>query len=185
MTLNLLPVDHLSESSRTVVWIVLVTVSSVLFSLGFACATPFAAIAAVAGSRMSRNSALALVAATWLANQAVGYLLLDYPRTADSFGWGFAIGAGALLATLAVHTLGRFELRPLLQFAAAFAVAFAVYEGALFAATALLPAGGGFSLAVIGYVAKINALGFIGLFALYQLSVAAGLLAAPTRRAAA
>ena len=182
---SLLPADHLSESSRTAVWIVLVTVSSVLFSLGFACATPFAALAAIAGSRMSRSSALLLVAATWLANQAVGYLVLDYPRTVDSFGWGFAIGAAALLATLAVHELGRFGLRPIVQFAAAFAVAFAVDQAALFSATAVLPSNGGFSMAVILYVAKINALGFAALFALYQLSVAAGLLTTPARRAAA
>ena len=185
MKLNLLPTDHLSESSRTAVWIVLVTVSSVLFSMGFACATPFAALAAIAGSRMSRNSALMLVAATWLTNQAVGYLVLDYPRTVDSFGWGFAIGAAALLATLAVHELGRFDLRPITQFAAAFAVGFTVYQAALFSATAVLASSGGFSPAVILYVAKINALGFAALFALYQLSVAAGLLTTPTRRAAA
>lgn len=183
MKLSLFPEDQLSESSKTTVWIALITVSSVLFSLGFACATPFAALAAVAGSKMTRVNGLALVAASWLANQAVGYLVLDYPRTPDSFGWGIAIGAGALLATVAAHELNRLALRPIVNTVAAFAVAFVVYQAALYSATAVLSSGGGFALSVILYVGKINVLGFAALLAVYHLAVAAGLMTAPTKPA--
>lgn len=181
MNLNLFPEDQLSDSSRTTVWIALVTVSSMLFSLGFACATPFAALAAVAASKMTRTSALALVTATWLANQAVGYLVLDYPRTPDSFGWGIAIGAAALLATVAAHELNRLALRPIASTLAAFAVAFVVYQAALYSATAVLPSSGGFAIAVILYVGKVNVLGFAALLAVYRLSVAVGLMTAPAK----
>ena len=182
MKLNFIPDGQLSESTRSTVWIVLITVSSVLFSLGFACATPFAALAAIAGSKMTRANGIALVTACWLANQAVGYLVLDYPRTPGSFGWGFAIGTAAIVATFAAHELNRLAWHPIINTAAAFAVAFVVYQAALYSATAVLPSGGGFALAVILYVGKINLLGFAALLAVYHLSVAAGLMTTPTKR---
>lgn len=87
-----------NSGAGSVVWITLVSVSSILFSLALACATPFAAIAAIAGIWMTARNAFVLTFAAWLANQIVGYLLLGYPTTWDSFAWGFAIGLAAMLA---------------------------------------------------------------------------------------
>jgi hypothetical protein len=47
--------------------------ASIAFSLGFACATPFAAFAAAASLIMNRRDAMLLVALVWLANQGVGF----------------------------------------------------------------------------------------------------------------
>jgi hypothetical protein len=89
-------VDHAGAAAPDVAkratWIALLGSSSVLFSFALACATPFAALAAIAGTRMPRHWALMLVGFAWAANQTIGYSILGYPRTTDSFGWGVAIG---------------------------------------------------------------------------------------------
>src|SRR3954462_4631533 len=97
----------LPAAAGVAIWIALVSGSSVLFSLALACATPFAALATVSGLALRRGPALALVGTAWLANQAVGYGLLNYPRTPDSFAWGAAIGIAALAATVSVLALRR------------------------------------------------------------------------------
>jgi hypothetical protein len=89
------------------IWIAVVATSSALFSLALACATPFAAIATIAGTRMPTRLALTLTTVAWLVNQSVGYFLLGYPRTWDSFAWGAAIGLAALLAVGAVLLVQR------------------------------------------------------------------------------
>jgi hypothetical protein len=176
--------QRISETARTAIWISLVTASSVVFSLGLACAAPFAALAAVAATKMTRKNAAMLIAAAWFANQLVGYLILDYPRTPSSFGWGAAIGATALLGTLAAYEVRRIPISGLLQVLAAFVVAFIVYQAALVSATTVLPSGGGFALGVILYVAKFNALGLVAMLLLYQLAVAVGLMARPAAQPA-
>ena len=55
--------------AKDALWIALVVSASVLFSLALACASPFAAIAAVAGIKMPRRDAVIVIVATWLANQ--------------------------------------------------------------------------------------------------------------------
>lgn len=175
--------ESLTKPARDAIWIALVAGSSVLFSLALACATPFAAIAAIAGIKMSRRDALILVAIAWLANQAVGYLVLGYPQTWDSFAWGAAIGIAAVLATFGVieikHRWGSAVTAVLISFLAAFAI----YEGVLFTATAVLPSGEeAFSLAIVGRIFWVNVIAFAGLLALHRVAVVIGLLATTTTR---
>jgi hypothetical protein len=160
------------------IWIALVAVSSILFSLALACVTPFAAIATVAGAKLARRDAFALTGFAWLANQAVGYLILGYPRTWDSFAWGAAIGIAALGATGVVILLRDRPGAGLPVLLAGFAAAFIVYQGLLFAATAFLPSGdGAFSAAVIWQVLWTSAVALAGLLILHRLAIAIGLLA--------
>ena len=56
---------------RRPIWIALLVIASIAFSLGFACATPFAAFAAAAALTMNRRDAMLLVGLVWLANQGV------------------------------------------------------------------------------------------------------------------
>lgn len=168
----------LADSVRRGLWIVLLAGASVGFSLVFACATPFAALATLAVRTMTRREALLVVLATWLANQAIGYGLLDYPRTADSFGWGAAIGVAALLAAVAAMAVGREPLRtgPVFATALAFAAAFAVYQLVLLAAALVLPASAAaFAPAVLLEVLMVNALALAGLLALAHLASSFGL----------
>src|SRR5215470_851248 len=83
---------------RRPTWIALLVAASIAFSLGFACATPFAAFAAAAALTMNRRSALLLVGLVWLANQGTGFIVLHYPWRTDSLAWGAGLGIVALLS---------------------------------------------------------------------------------------
>jgi hypothetical protein len=167
----------IQSPTKTALWIALIVASSFLFSFVFACATPLAAVACLAAVTMSRRQAFAWVGVAWFANQTVGYLVLDYPRTWDSFGWGAAIGVAALIATVGAQVAARISLRPVVSLVAAFVAAFLVYEGTLFAASAILPSGAeAFSLPSMGLILWVNAVALSGLFVAYRVAVAIGLI---------
>lgn len=127
---------------------------------------------------MSRRDGLLLVVVTWLANQGIGFLILGYPRTWDSLAWGVAIGFAALLAT---EGAGRMELvrTPYaVRLGAALIAGFAVYEGALFVAAAVLRSDNeAFSLATVTALFGTNALALGGLWALHRGAATFGLVA--------
>jgi hypothetical protein len=167
------------NEARRWLWILLLTAASVFVTLGMACATPFVALATLAALHMSRRDGLALIGIAWLADQAVGYGLLGYPRTANSFAWGVILGVGAFVALLAAQALaGRLRDRgAVLASGLAFAGAFVAYEGVLVAATAVLASGAeAFSLPIVGWVLRVNLLSLLGLLILYRLAVWIGLV---------
>jgi hypothetical protein len=157
------PVD---ARSAPLFCLVLVMVSCGLASFAFACATPFAAFAAFAGTILPLSAALAVVGAAWIVNQAIGFGVLGYPVELNTFLWGFAIGAAALIAT-AVSTLVR---RPpsighLIELAIALLAAYVAYEVVLFAFTPVLGGAGAFTVAIIARIGLLNVLWMIGLVA--------------------
>jgi hypothetical protein len=162
---------------RHAAWLALLVAASVAFSLGFSCAVPFAAFGAVAALTLERRDALMLIGAIWLANQLVGFGFLDYPWTADTLIWGFVLGAVAILCTIAARSAAdRFERRDTTIAAlAAFAAAFALYEGSLFVVSATLLGGlEDFAPAIVVRILEINAAAFVGLLILNRLGKAAG-----------
>jgi hypothetical protein len=176
-----------SFGARRIGWIALLTVATVAASAVFACATPFPALAALAALHMNRRDAFALTAVIWGTNQIIGYGLLHYPQTWDSFAWGIAIGAGAMIAT-ALAAGAELAARPYgwtAAMLASFAAAFAGYEIALRAAALVLPSHpDSFGIAVTLYVLKVNALAFAGLLALQFIGARIG-LATPRHAAGA
>jgi len=159
-------------------WLAVLVAASVAFTLGLACAVPLAAFAAAAALTLSRQDALVLIVAVWLANQLVGFTVLDYPPwTASTVAWGAALGAVAILATLAGqwtvrHSTGRGRA---VGYMATFLVAFAVYEVALFAVSATLLGGTEiYTAAIQGRILALNAVAFVGLLVLHGLAVSAG-----------
>jgi hypothetical protein len=102
----LAPVDARAAPSFC---LLLLTVACGLTTFPFACATPFAAFAALAGAMLPLSAALPVVVAAWIVNQAIGFGVLGYPVELNTFLWGFAIGAAALIATavsaLVLHLL--------------------------------------------------------------------------------
>jgi hypothetical protein len=168
--------DRAPDGARTAGWIALVTVSSIVFSMVLACATPFAALAAFAGVATWRRTGLMLIGVAWLANQAVGYLALGYPQTWDSFAWGAAIGIAAVLATLAASVATRMPLPRFGRILVGFVFGFLAFELTLFAATAILPSGDeAFSLAIVARVFAVNGLALAGLLVLQRTAEAVGL----------
>jgi hypothetical protein len=160
-------------------WLALLVAASAAFSFVFACATPFAAFSAAAALTLSRRDALRLTVAVWLANQVLGYAVLKYPWTANSFAWGAVLGAAAILTTvaargvalrLAERSYGVLALATLLA-------AFMVYEGVLFAvAVALLGGTESFTLPIVGRIFSVNSVALVGLYSLHLVGAAAGLI---------
>ena len=171
------PVLRFSAGQRAL-WLALLVVASVAFTLGLACAMPFAGLGAAAALTLPRRDALYLTGLAWLANQIVGFAFLAYPTTADTFAWGAVLGLVALASALAAQQLVE-RLRRLGIVAVAFtsfAGAFLVYEGGLFlVAAAFLGGTEDFAPSIVAYILAINAAAFVGLLALHRLGVAIGL----------
>ncbi|HTV31647.1 MAG TPA: hypothetical protein VME69_00840 [Methylocella sp.] len=176
--------NPLAAEWRRPVWITLLVAASVAFTLGFACATPFAAFAAIAALTMSRRDALLLVGLTWFANQVVGFGALHYPLTLDCFGWGIGLGIIALLATLGAERIAKqFSHLRYLATAMAFLAAFAAYEGLLFLTSIIVQSGvEDYTVAIVTRIFAINTVAFIGLLALNKLGISAGLALEPKRQ---
>lgn len=163
------------DETRRWLWILLLTAASLFVTLGLACATPFAALATLAALHMSRRDGLSLIVAAWIADQAVGYGLLQYPRTAGSVAWGVVLGVAAILALFAADRLRARDR--LAAGALAFGGAFVTYQAVLFAGTAMLASGPeAFSLPVVGWVLLVNVLSLVGLLLLHRLAVWIGLV---------
>ena len=167
---------------RHPLWMTLLVAASVVFSLGLACAVPLGAFAAAAALSLSRRDALLLIVLVWLANQLVGFTLLDYPWTASTFAWGAVLGVVTVLATSAGQWItGRFaNARRSFIATATFLVAFAVYEATLFAVSATLLGGVEiYTLEIQGRIFAINAAVFVGLLVLDHLVVSIGFAGGP------
>jgi hypothetical protein len=166
-------------------WLGSLIAASAALTTVYTCIMPFAAFAVIAATTLSRGHAVALTAALWLANQAVGFGVLNYPWTAKTFAWGVAIGGAAVIGTLGaqwtVRCLGSF--RSPAQMVAAFVSAFALYQLTLYAvAVSMLGGTGAFAPRIIGQVLLVNAVTLVGLLGLNQL-VAAGAFLSRRRRA--
>ncbi len=169
--------SSLPDSAKTGIWTALIVGASILFSMAFACAAPFAGLAAAAGIKMQRRDALTLVVMAWLANQAIGFFVLGYPRTYETFAWGVVIGVAAVLAASAASECKRLD-NALARTIAAFFAAFIAYEGFLYAITVLTASSeAAYSLPIVARIFEINGLAFAGLLVLHRLAMAFGLTA--------
>jgi hypothetical protein len=168
---------------RRHLWLALLIAASVGFTLGFACAVPFAAFGAIAALSLPRRDALLLTLALWLVNQIIGFAMLHYPWEGTTFTWGVILGVVAVLSTRAAQAaiVRRGTVAAAL---ASFAAAFVVYEGSLYLVSALVMGGTeDFTTAIIARVLAINAAGFAGLLAASLLMAAAvGARSAPRGR---
>lgn len=164
-----------NDMGQRVLWAAILAAATIAGSYVFACALPFAALAALAAIYLPRRDAVILVAAAWAANQAIGYCVLDYPRTFDSFAWGAVMGLCAVATLFVGFAVERAMTQREVALIAVFTACFATYEFLMTAATLVLPAGGGFEVSVYEYVAVVNVLAFIGLLALQGAGRATGL----------
>jgi hypothetical protein len=110
----------------------LLIAASLALTLGFACALPLAAFAAIAALSFGPLAGALALVAVWAANQACGFAVLHYPLDATTLAWGGALGLLGLAAYAAARaTLAR--VGGLLGAGVAFLAAFAVFQGMLFA----------------------------------------------------
>ena len=169
--------DESTRASR-LTWIALIVTSGPCLSIFFACVTPFAALATLAGLKLGPRDAIVALSVVWLSNQAIGFGLLGYPWTWSAAGWGLAIGASAGLAAMAGRGLSTTGPAPL-ALSLPFTAAFAVFELGLYVAGFVLPGSeGAFSASVVGHVFVVNA---VSLFALVASSNSVALITRLTR----
>jgi hypothetical protein len=85
--------------------------------------------------------------------------------------WGVAIGAAALIATVASTLALRLCSAGgrLIGLALALLAAFVAYEVILFAVTPLLGGAGAFNVAIVARIGLLNVLWMIGLVAAYEI----------------
>ena len=81
-------------------WPSLLTTVACLGNVTYTCTLPFVTIGILTGTTLSRQKAIISTLMIWLSNQIFGYLLHNYPRTPDSFGWGIVLGISTLSITL-------------------------------------------------------------------------------------
>jgi hypothetical protein len=168
------------NSAREFIWLILLLLSSLVFTLGFSCATPLAAFGAIAAVAFSRRDALVLCGAVWFVNQIVGYAILRYPWSVTSVSWGLVLCGATIIASLSSGWINRHSKIPyLLRLVAAFITAFAVFEIALYA-VALFVLGGvqDFTAGIVVRIFAINGGAFIGLLAVHWLAVSVGFIPA-------
>ena len=92
-----------SNRSASTLWIMLLTLVSTVATLALACATPYAALAALAATRMRLRDGVLLMAAAWGASQAVGFCVLGYPHRTSTFLWGAVLGLAAIAGVVAAR----------------------------------------------------------------------------------
>src|SRR5262245_13319685 len=162
---------------RHQLWLVLLVLATVGFSLVFACAVPFAGLGVAAALTLSRRDALGVTLAVWLANQLVGYLILDYPRTVNSFAWGAVLGVTVLLTTLVARwTVRRLQAAgPVVSGLVALLAVFTFFEVVLLAvAIAGLGGTSTFAPALVGRILGVNVIALAGLSLLNRIGAAVG-----------
>ena len=170
----------------SLLWILLLSAASVLGSWALACATPFAALAALAATRMSRRDGIALMLVAWFASQAVGFGIHHYSHSPKTLMWGGAIGTAAIVSLLAARFAETKARGSVAQLALAYLGAVVGYKGMLVLWSLAL---GGLSTALSpvyfaqGFVRDGAVL--IGLLLLYRGLVAIGVPAARRGRLAA
>ncbi|MBV9557660.1 MAG: hypothetical protein JO254_11325 [Pseudolabrys sp.] len=169
--------DHPEANQRQTTLVVagLLAAASASASLIFACATPFAAFAALAVSILPLRHALLAVGASFVVNQIIGFGWLAYPMTADAAAWGVVMALATGLAVLTARAAWQYGVRfgaavyPLVLIAS-----YAAYEIALYAATPLLGDNGSFAMPIVAQLAFVNAIWMVGLIATYELLHRAG-----------
>jgi hypothetical protein len=140
-------------------------------SLVFACATPFAAFAVLAAAVLPLRLALITIGLVWAVNQAIGFSILDYPRTVNSAMWGLGIGAAALLTTAAAAGVIRqfARMHSYAIYPIALVACYAVYELVMLAMVPMLGGIESFSLEIVSRLAFVNAIWLAGLLVAYEL----------------
>ena len=157
---------------RFAMWLGVLIATTAVLTLVYTCVTPFAAFAVIAATTLSWRAALSCTVLVWLANQAMGFGMLNYPPTGKTAAWGVVIGGATVIGTLAAQWSQR-RLRAFggpIRTLGSFAAAFALYELTLYAAAlSFLGGTGAFSARIVAQVLVINAATLVGLYGLHQL----------------
>ena len=155
-----------SATAAVSIWSAVLGTSAVFGSYFFACVFPFAAIATIAAMTLDMRRGLALVGATWGANQIVGFALMNYPQTFETVALGVSLGFGALAAYAVARLIAEGQPLVSLRSLAALVSAFITYQVFIFGGAIAFGGVENFSPTIIAGVAINDAVWFVGLAAI-------------------
>lgn len=150
------------------IWAGTLATTSVGGSLLLACMFPFAALATLLAATLPLRKAMLWMGGAWLGNQLVGYLILDYPQTVNSFSHGAGIGVTALATLWIANKI--FELRgdhSITTILMAYAGAFVGYQALLALFAVFLGGIQNFMPSIVWQVFQNDVLWFAGLGLLF------------------
>lgn len=146
------------------VWAGMMATVSVIGSWALACMFPFAALATLLAATLPFRKAALWMGGAWLGNQLVGYLILGYPQTANSFSHGAAIGVTAIatlwIANKIFEMLGNRSAATILM---VYAGAFVAYQALLALFAVFLGGIQNFVPSIVWLVFQNDVLWFLGL----------------------
>lgn len=178
-----------TKMGASALWILLLTMASTATTLALSCATPFAALAALAAAHMRQRDGLILLALAWLASQLSGFFILHYAIEDTTYGWSLGLLVAAIASGLGARAaLGRMEGQPMaIRLAAAYVAAFVAFKLVIIAFSAFWLGGldTALDIGIAGRQFLRNAAILVGLLALYRVLVSAGVPAARHELAAA
>ncbi len=154
---------------QTLLWCALVVATSIIFTVGIACAVPFVGLCVAAACLLARRDAFIVAGAAWAANQCIGFAFLNYPLSATCLVWSAVLGLCALLTTWAASRtlLALAERQPVARYTSAFLAGFVTYEVILVGFSLILGGMENFTLGIQFPILVINAGTFVGLYALH------------------
>jgi hypothetical protein len=152
------------------IWLLILTVAAVGATVALSCVTPFAGLAVALAGTVGLCTSLRVMIAVWVMNQLIGFGLFHFPGTRDTFLMGVAIGAAAIIGTIAAGAvLNRVRTRRvLLRLSVAVMVSFVSYELALLAPVMFLGDLETFRPAIVAELALVNVVALIGMVALNE-----------------
>ncbi len=153
-------------ATAALIWTAILGTTAIFGSYFFACVFPFAAVATVAALTLDVRRGMALVSATWFANQVVGFSFMHYPQTPDTVALGVSLGLGAIAAYAAAHIVLRRGVSAG-RAVAALAGAFVAYQLVIYVGALGFGGADNFSAKIIAGVAFNDVVWFAGLMVLY------------------
>ena len=162
-------------SMASFIWMTVLTMAVIGGTFALSCVTPFAALAVALGGTVGLRASLRIMLVVWFANQVVGLGFFHFPRTANTFLWGVAIGSAAVVTTIVASVVMKYAScwSASLRLSVALLLSFGVYEMTLLPAAVLLRGLETFRPAIVAQLALIN---FGSLVAMVVLNEVAGLL---------
>jgi hypothetical protein len=152
---------------RTALWSAGVVVLVLGGCLIAGCLEPLVAVAVIAAGALPIRRAVVLTLAVWLAGQATGFGLHDYPRDPRTIAWGFGLGVAALAALAgAAPVLAATVGKPVwLRAGLAFVTAFVANQLVILGVEQVITGACEVRPGVISLVGAVNAAWLAGLLA--------------------
>lgn len=124
-----LPMDTNAGALARHAWLGTMTLVGIIGTLLLACATPFPALAAIAGLHVGRREGTMLIALAWAASQITGFCVMGYEPSAQNMVWGAVLLAAGMAALPAARFAGRAAgASPVVRLAAAYLAAFVAFK---------------------------------------------------------